>query len=145
MVLVGAGVVLAFALTRGGTSHPVTGPGVGLLPTAPASAPATSTAFPIAKPKAAPGWPKGESAWTAVIASLPKKGHPRAAVDRIARAADLPGIRARVLDSSLHPRLRPSLWVVYVGRYGSRAQALHTVRLLQAAGTRGAVAERLTG
>ncbi len=90
-------------------------------------------------------WPTGVSAWTVVIATLAKHGHPRAAAERIASSVQAPGLVAHVLDSSLHPRLRPDLWIVFAGRYSSRALALRAARQLHASGTPRAVVERLTG
>jgi hypothetical protein len=148
LVLVLAGAALALALSQGGSGHTGAAPGVGVgvLPTAPASAPQPSTApSPRSSAVTAGAWPRGVSAWTVVIATLAKHGHPRAAAERLARAASSPGLPAKVLDSSQHPRLRPRLWIVFVGRYPSRAQALRAARRVQAAGSRGAVVERLTG
>jgi hypothetical protein len=145
VALVAVGVVLALVLTRGdGASEP--GPGAGVLPTAPASAPVpthgSTASSPIAKPGA---WPVGTSGWTVVITTLAKKRHPRAAAERRAAAVQAPGLVARVLDSSQHPKLRPSVWIVYVGRYPTRARAERAARQLAAAGVRRAVVERLTG
>jgi hypothetical protein len=148
LVLVLAGAALALALSQGGGGHTDTGPGagVGVLPTAPASAPHLSAAAaPRRRASTAGGWPRGLSAWTVVIATLAQHGHPRAAAERLARSASSPGLPATVLDSSQHPRLRPALWIVFAGRYPSRAQALRAARRVQAAGGHGAVVERLTG
>ena len=146
LVLVLAGAALAFALSGGGGGNTTSAPGVGVLATAPASAPTPSTAPSTARARAASGaWPRGLSAWTVVIASISQRGHPRAAAERIARNASLPALPARVLDSSQHPRLRPALWIVFAGRYPSRAAAERAARQIQASGRRGAVVERLTG
>jgi hypothetical protein len=148
LVLVLAGAGLALALSQGGGGHATTGPGsgVGVLPTAPANArPPSATSSHSRRASTAGGWPRGLSAWTVVIATLAKHGHPRAAAERRARAASSPGLPAKVLDSSQHPRLRRGLWIVFVGRYPSRAQALRAARRVQAAGSRAAVVERLTG
>jgi hypothetical protein len=148
--MVVAGAVLALLLSRasGGSSTTEAGPGAGVLPTAPASVPpATSRSSTSAPPRAAsPGtWPVGLTGFTVVLATLAKRDHPRAAAERLARSVQLPGLRARVLDSSLHPRLRPSVWIVYVGRYSTRSPAERIARQLRAAGTRRGVVERLTG
>ena len=145
VVLVGAGAALAFALAGGGGSTPASLPGAGVLPTAPASVATTSAGFPVADTVAAGSWPKGVSAWTVVIASLAKKGRTRAQMERLARASSVPGAQAHVLDSSSHPALRPSLWVIFAGRFATRAQAEPVARRLIAAGHRHAVVERLTG
>ncbi len=144
-VLVLAGVGLALVLSRGGGGHEA-GPGAGLLPTAPASAPLTAARTAATRPQAAPGsWPVGVAGWTVVIATLAKKDHRRAAADRLAATVLAPGLVGHVLDSSLHPRLRPAVWIIYVGRYPTRARAERSARQLLAAGTRRGVVERLTG
>jgi hypothetical protein len=142
VVLVAAGVVLAVALTRGGSS--AAAPGLGVLPTAPATVATTAAPLPSTpgvRPRGA--WPVGLTAWTVVLATLAKHGHTRAAAERIARGVTAPGIA--VLDSSSHPRLRPGLWIVFAGRYSTRAQAARASRRLQSAGATHAVVERLTG
>lgn len=144
-LLVVAGIVLALVLSRGGGGTEA-GPGAGLLPTAPASVAVTATHTTASRPARAPGaWPVGVTGYAVVIATLEKHGHPRAAAERLARSVQVPGLRARVLDSSQHPRLRPAVWIVYVGRYSSRAPAQRAVRQLRAAGIRRGVVERLTG
>jgi hypothetical protein len=148
--LIVAGAVLALLLSRGGGGSSTTeaGPGAGVLPTAPASAPpTTSRSTTSSRPRTAPPgtWPAGLSGFTVVLATVAKRDHPRAAAERLARSVRLPGLRARVLDSSLHPRLRPSVWIVYVGRYRTRNPAERVARRLHAAGIRGGVVERLTG
>jgi hypothetical protein len=148
--MVAAGIALALLLSRGGGggSSSEVGPGAGVLPTAPASVPlTTSRSTTSSRPRAAPPgtWPVGLTGFTVVLATLAKRDHPRAAAERLARSVQLPGLRARVLDSSLHPRLRPSVWIVYVGRYSTRSPAERVARQLRAAGTRRAVVERLTG
>jgi SPOR domain len=144
-VLVVTGVVLALVFARSErTTAPQ--PGVGVLPTAPASAPTTtSPATGGAAGRARGVWPVGSTAWTVVLATLTRHGHPRAAAERIARSAHAPGLVAHVLDSSHHPRLRPGLWIVFAGRFTTRARALRAARRLQAAGAPRAVVERLTG
>jgi hypothetical protein len=87
----------------------------------------------------------GLTAFTVVLATLAKRVHARAVAERLARSVALPGLTARVLDSSRHPRLRPSVWIVYVGRYSTRRPAERVARRLHAAGTRRGVVERLTG
>jgi SPOR domain len=144
-LLVAAGIVLALLLSRGGGGTEA-GPGAGLLPTAPASVAVTATRSTAKRPARAPGaWPVGVTGYTVVIATLAKHGHPRAAAERLARTVQVPGLPARVLDSSQHPRLRPAVWIVYVGRYSTPAPAQRAARQLRAAGIRRGVVERLTG
>jgi hypothetical protein len=149
-VLIVAGVLLALVLSRGsrGSSSQVgAGAGAGVLPTAPASVPVTtarSTTRP--RPAGAPGsWPVGVTGFTVVVSTLAKRDHPRAAAERLARTVQVPGVVARVLDSSQHPRLRPNVWIVYVGRYATRSRAQRVARQLRAAGVERGIVERLTG
>jgi hypothetical protein len=144
-LLVVAGIVLALLLSRGGGGTEA-GPGAGLLPTAPASRAVIPARTTATRPARAPGaWPVGVTGYTVVIATLAKRGHPRAAAERLARTVQIPGLSARVLDSSRHPRLRPAVWIVYVGRYSARAPAQRAARQLRAAGIPRGVVERLTG
>jgi hypothetical protein len=149
-LLVVAGVLLALVLSRGGgggSGSSEAGPGAGVLPTAPASVPvSTARSTTRTRPAAAPGtWPVGATGFTVVIATLARSGHPRAAAERLARSVQVPGVVARVLDSSQHPRLRPNIWIVYVGRYATRARAQRVARQLRAAGVARGIVERLTG
>jgi hypothetical protein len=144
--LVAAGVVLALVLSRGGDGGTEPGPGAGVLPTAPASVPVTTRRSTATTPRAQPGsWPVGATAWTVVLATLAQKAHPRAAAERRAAAVQVPGLVARVLDSSQHPKLRPAVWIIYVGLYRTRARAERTARQLAAAGVKRGIVERLTG
>jgi hypothetical protein len=146
VVLVLAGVALALALSRGGGGGAPATSGAGVLPTAPASAPARPSTRPATAASGARGaWPVGLTAWTVVLASVSHKGHPRAALERTARAASLPGLQAQVLDSSQHPRLRPALWIVFAGHYATRAQAERSAQRLRQAGAHHVVVERLQG
>jgi hypothetical protein len=143
-VLVVTGVVLALAVSSGGSSTREL-PGAGVLPTAPAVVPSTTTATRAAVPVGHAVWPVGVTAWTAVVATLAKHDHTRAAAQRLADGLHVPGLHVRVFDSSLHPRLRPATWIVFAGRFATRTTALRAARRLQAAGAARAVAERLTG
>lgn len=145
-VLVVGGVVLALLFSRSEQSDTSSRPGVGVLPTAPATVARTRSVASNAVTATGGGvWPTGVAAWTVVIATLAKHGHPRVAAERIASSVEAPGLVARVLDSSLHPRLRPGLWIVFAGRFSSRALALRAARQLHASGTPRAIVERLTG
>jgi SPOR domain len=144
-VLVVTGVVLALVFSR----HEQTSekkPGLGVLPTAPATVPPTTSGSSSTPASRARGvWPVGVTAWTVVIATIEKRGHPRAVAERRAHAVRALGLVPHVLDSSLHPRLRRGLWIVFAGRFSTRARALRAARQLQAAGATRAVVERLTG
>ena len=147
-VLVVAGVLLALVLAGGGSDDPAgtDSAGAGVLPTAPASVAATTVRATVQTHPAAAGvWPVGATGFTVVLATLAKADHPRAAAERRARAVQVPGLAARVLDSSQHPRLRPDIWIVYVGRYSTRARAQRVAGQLAAAGVERGIVERLTG
>jgi hypothetical protein len=143
-VLVVTGVLLALLLAGGGsgTEQPT---GDGVLPTAPAVVPTTGRQTATRRAPTRAVWPIGATAWTAVVATLAKRNHTRAAAETLARRLHVPGLRVRVFDSSLHPRLRPGTWIVFAGRFATRAAATRAARRLQAAGATRAVAERLTG
>jgi SPOR domain len=81
-----------------------------------------TTATKAAAPAAAtglPGWPVGLPGWTVVLASDRKHAGALADARRIAAA----GVQIGVLDSTLHPPLRPGFWVVFSGRYPTKSQA----------------------
>jgi hypothetical protein len=65
-------------------------------------------------------WPSGTSAWTAVLASA---GDPEAALRARSRARSA-GFGAGILLSDDHPGLTPGLYVVYVGVYRDKADAV---------------------
>jgi hypothetical protein len=64
-------------------------------------------------------WPSGKSAYTLVLISAKKKKQAYAK----AREAKSRGIDAGVLHSNDYSSLNPGYWVVFVGQYGSVAQA----------------------
>lgn len=76
-----------------------------------------------AAPDGLVGWPKGRSAWTIVVASVPKARGRAAAVKRAtaARERGLPDVG--VLDSSTVAGLRPGAWIVFSGVYGTQPEA----------------------
>ena len=144
LAAVGAGVALLLTRDDGGGSDAALGTGV--LPTAPATVPVTTARATVTTVRVRAGaWPVGTTGWTVVIATLARKGHPRAAAERLAAKVQGPGLVGRVLDSSTHPRLRPGVWIVYVGRYPTRVRAERAARQLRQAGSPRGVLERLTG
>jgi hypothetical protein len=88
-------------------------------------APTTVTTPPHTTPPTSPStggvgsWPAGKSAYTLVLISAKKKAQAYAK----AREAKSRGIGAGVLHSDDYSSLNPGYWVVFVGQYGSVAQA----------------------
>jgi SPOR domain len=83
-----------------------------------------ATATTVASPNATaagtvPGWPVGLGGWTVALAA----GTSRTTADARARGIAADGVQVGVLDSTLHPALRPGRWIVFSGRYPTRAQA----------------------
>lgn len=118
-------------------------------PTEAAILTATGGSEPV--PAAAPtptdgvaGWPARTSAWTNVLASVPKVNGRDAALAR-AEAARSKGLRqVGVLDSSRYASLHPGYWVVFSGIYASEPEA--TSRLREAKGVqRDAHTARISG
>jgi predicted nucleic acid-binding Zn ribbon protein len=103
---------------------------------APASAPRSA---PAPAPAPIADWPVGLSGWTVVL------GRSRVQADAaaLARSLTATGVRVGVLDSSQHPRLQPGYFVVFSGRYPTRAAALAAAASLRAGGHRAALARQV--
>ena len=71
------------------------------------------------RPRKVASWPAGESAYTIVLGAEPDE----TAARQRASAAVSGGVPAGVLDSDAYPTLEPGTWVVFTGRFESRAQA----------------------
>jgi hypothetical protein len=65
-------------------------------------------------------WPDGQSAYTVVLATAPDEASAQAR----AAAAVKSGVPAGVLDSDRYPTLEPGEWVLFAGRFESRAEAI---------------------
>jgi hypothetical protein len=65
------------------------------------------------------GWPVGLGGWTVSLATTSSRG----AADARARAIATDGVQVGVLDSTLHPALKPGRWVVFSNRYPTKARA----------------------
>lgn len=89
----------------------------------------TDEAPPDVAEDPASDWPAGTSAWTAIIASA-RDGE--AARDVRDEAQDQ-GYGAGILLSDDHPGLTPGLFVVYVGVYSARGDAVAQARRLESA------------
>ncbi|HTX45559.1 MAG TPA: zinc ribbon domain-containing protein [Solirubrobacteraceae bacterium] len=88
-------------------------------PTARASATTIAPPSKQTATGAVPGWPVGLGGWTVALGA----GTSHAAADTRARAIAADGVQVGVLDSNLHPALRPGHWIVFSGRYPTKAQA----------------------
>lgn len=77
-------------------------------------------------------WPRGRTAWTIVLLSVPKvEGRDKAvAVAQQARKAGLR--RVGVVDSSRFSSLRPGYWMTFSGIYGSEPEAAGGLRRARA-------------
>ena len=71
------------------------------------------------RPREVASWPAGDSAHTVVIGVEPDE----TAARQRAAAAVSGGVPAGVLDSDDYPTLEPGTWVVFAGRFESRADA----------------------
>ena len=87
-------------------------------------------------------WPRSQTGWTIVLASVPKAdGRDEAvAIAQRGRTRRLP--RVGVLDSSRFASLRPGYWVTFTGRYQSEADATGSLRRARAA-VKGARVQRI--
>lgn len=101
-----------------------------------ASAPASPA--PPAPPASPPGaasptissWPIGLPGWTVVLAARSTE----TAAETLARGFAARGIPVGVLFSSQHPAMLPNRWVVFSGRYPTRATARARAAVLKAQG-----------
>jgi len=101
-------------------------------PTPPAAGEPTATPSASATPSPAPAadlqeWPEGESAWTLVLNSSGTREDARRLADELAAK----GVPVGILDSNDFESLGPDSFVIFSGRYPSRAEAeeaLATVR-----------------
>ena len=75
-------------------------------------------------------WPAETAAYTVVLAETPDETTARA---RAAVAAD-GGVPAGVLDSNAYPTLAPGVWVIFAGRFETRAEAVEEAARYVAAG-----------
>jgi sporulation related protein len=83
----------------------------------------------VVKPPTPPGsgdqpadvatWPAGTSAYTVALAETPDETAARAR----AAAAATGGVPAGVLQSDAYPSLDPGMWVLFAGRFDTRAEA----------------------
>jgi hypothetical protein len=82
------------------------------------------------KPTDVAAWPAGTAAYTVVLAETPDETLARTR----ATAAVGGGVPAGVLDSDAYPTLEPGMWVLFAGRYDTRAEAAEDATRYVAAG-----------
>jgi hypothetical protein len=126
LAIVGGVVVVAvvvFVLVLSSVSSSGGGPSL-------AATAATVATHNAPAPGAIPGWPVGLGGWTVSVARTGSRAGALARARRI--GAD--GVQVGVLDSSLHPALRPGHWVVFSGRYPTQSQALAAAAQLRSLG-----------
>jgi hypothetical protein len=126
LAIVGAVVVIAvvaFVLVLSSVSSSGGGPSL-------AATAATVATHNEPAPGAIPGWPVGLGGWTVSVTHTRSRAGALARARRI--AAD--GVQVGVLDSTLHPALRPGRWVVFSGRYPTQSQALAAAAQLRSLG-----------
>ena len=75
-------------------------------------------------------WPNGTAGYTVVLAETPDETTVRAR----ASAAVADGVPAGVLDSDGYPTLDPGMWVLFAGRFDTRAEAAEEAARYIAAG-----------
>ena len=75
-------------------------------------------------------WPAGVDAFTVVLAETPDETTARAR----ATAAVGGGVPAGVLQSDAYPTLEPGMWVLFAGRFDTRAEAVEEAARYVAAG-----------
>lgn len=128
--------------TSGTVIETVTGPPTATSPPFPTAAPTDTTSLPpdttdpvVTDPATTDSgttvtsdWPTGTSAWTVVLASATDPAAATARRDEASGRGYQPGI----LMSSDHAGLRPGYYVVYDGRFSSRAAVLRHVKQVRA-------------
>lgn len=129
-----AGAATAIAIAADGSGEPRVITAIGGSVTAPTQAVEPRTRLVR--------WPRTQSGWTIVLASIPKtKGRDEAvAIAQQARTRRL--VRVGVLDSSIFASLRPGYWMTFSGRYDSEADATGSLRRARAA-VKGARVQRI--
>lgn len=87
-------------------------------------------------------WPRTQTGWTIVLASIPKSDRrdKAVAIAQRARTRGLP--RVGVLDSSRFASLRPGYWMTFTGTYQNQAEATGSLRRARAA-VKGARVQRI--
>lgn len=138
-------------LTDTGTNTGLTGTDA---PVPPTSTPGTSTPSETSTPSATDSptptdppassgedtWPDGVSGWTVILASTSSQSDAARFRDRVRSS----GRAAGLIDSSQYSTLEPNLWVVFVGQYSSRSQAISQAASLRSTYP-GAYAQRIEG
>ncbi len=98
--------------------------------TTPTGTATTATTPAAPTPPGIATWPLALSQWTVVLARYPDQATANATALRV-KAEGLP---VGVLNSTLHPSLKPGGWLVFTGHYSDRAQATAAAQQLRAQG-----------
>lgn len=104
-----------------------------------AAHPAPQAAAPRPTPAAIADWPVGLSGWTVVLG----RSRDQATASTLARGLAATGLPVGVLNTDQHPRLQHGFFVVFSGRYPTRAAALAAAASLRARGHRHALARQV--
>jgi len=126
------------ATTRTGASPVAPEPSVTV------TTPGSSGSQPKGPPNGRLTWPSGTRGWTIVLVSYPThggRGEPRATA---VRAAGLGLPQVGVLESSQFGSLHPGYFVVFSGRYSSRADAEAALTSARASGFGGAYTRQIS-
>ena len=103
------------------------------------SHPAPPASVAHAGPAPIADWPVGLSGWTAVLGRSPVQ----ATAFTLARRLAATGLPVGVLNSDQHPRLQHGYYVVFSGRYPTKAAALAAAASLRARGHRRALVRQV--
>jgi hypothetical protein len=132
VAFVGGAVAIALAAEGPAAERVLTATGGSLTAPTPAVEPRSRLAV----------WPRAQSGWTIVLASIPKTDGRDEAV-AVAQQARTRGLtRVGVLDSSRFASLRPGYWMTFTGRYQSEADATGSLRRARVV-VKGARVERI--
>jgi hypothetical protein len=112
-------------------------------PTVPTSTAAGRPRPPAERPRVIE-WPRGRSAWTLVLASLPASANRQAAVAKARQALEAGLPQVGVIESSRYSSLHPGYFVVFSGVYSSLSTAQDAASRAAQAGFGNAYARRVT-
>jgi hypothetical protein len=134
-----AGFAFALARLTDNSAPAVTGGAVAAASATPTAHRSGVTTAPTTTGSRIGGWPVGLSGWTVVLAKFKSEASAYARAQVIAAA----GTPVGVFDSTDHPSMRPGKWIVFSGRFPSRADAQAAATPLIAGGYTRAVARQV--
>ncbi len=118
LVLAGFAVALINVSTRADRAAAASAAAASTTPTT--TRPVRSTPFP--------GWGIGRPGYTVALSSGPTYAAALAAAERFKAK----GLDVGILDSSMHPAMPPGQWIVFSGKYATRAAAQERATALRA-------------